>query len=519
MKLTVIPAILAFGLCVFAQAQAQQQPPPELAEINAAMGNEDIPARVKELKRIKATYPNSVYANTLNMMLLNFAPGITDSLEEALTEQKEIINGASQQSQFSLIVNAAQILVAHPRINEFSGEAVLNAIREYKERHARFTADPGFVATIPENARERVLNSAKAAFEVPMARALAMAGNGQEALNILEEFKKNGQLDANYYTAMGEALSKLERFEEALDAYLAAAAEGAGPATESARKIYAKVKGSDAGFDATLLARKVQLPFHPPAFVAPEKWQGKAVLAELFTGSECPPCVAADFAFDGLIESYPSSHLVILEYHLPIPRYDPMMNPATKAREDYYGRSVIGGTPTSVINGVHSVPAGGGRSASEGSFNRLKEAIDPLMVHEAPVTIKASATLSDDTIKVDCEFSGAIEGTDYNIVLVQGMEEFAGGNGIIHHKMVVRDIETIEPTTKASVTFNIPKSEKAAENYVTEWSKTVNQGIFSGSRWPQINYKIDRKDMKVVVFVQQKESKQVYNAFVTDVKQ
>ena len=71
------------------------------------------------------------------------------------------------------------------------------------------------------------------------------------------------------------------------------------------------------------------LPFEPEAFKAPAGWKGKTVLAELFTGSECPPCVGADIAFDALIESIPAKYLAVLVYHLPIPRPDPMINPAT----------------------------------------------------------------------------------------------------------------------------------------------------------------------------------------------
>ena len=49
----------------------------------------------------------------------------------------------------------------------------------------------------------------------------------------------------------------------------------------------------------TLISR--QEPYAPP-----EDWVGKVVLAELFTGSECPPCLGADLAFDMLLTDYPS---------------------------------------------------------------------------------------------------------------------------------------------------------------------------------------------------------------------
>src|SRR5262249_18414754 len=41
------------------------------------------------------------------------------------------------------------------------------------------------------------------------------------------------------------------------------------------------------------------LPFTPEKQPA-RKGKGRAVVVELFTGAQCPPCVAADMAFDGL---------------------------------------------------------------------------------------------------------------------------------------------------------------------------------------------------------------------------
>ncbi|MCL1894610.1 MAG: hypothetical protein FWG02_10355 [Holophagaceae bacterium] len=517
MKFPLLSAALTMCFCtgIFAQ---QQQAPPEYAELRAAIQSLDAPARVKELKRIKAAYPSSTLIFQIDMNLLSALTESADSLEKALADQKEILDEIKLQYKFSAFVNATSMLIGHSKVDDFSGDELLKAVQGYKAKGNELIANPDFMATIPENYREQALNSYKTAFEIPLANAQMKAGNNKVALDILEKYKTTGTLNAGYYTALGEVLFSLERFDGAMNALMSAVTEGNSSALENAKKAYAKVKGSEDGFEVALKALRTQLPFHPPPFKAPENWQGKAVLAELFTGSECPPCVAADFAFDGFIESYPTKYLVILEYHLPIPLYDPMMNPTAIKRQSYYGRNVIGGTPTIVINGVHSIPAGGGRGAALGSFNRLKEGIDPLINHVAEVTITAKATLSGDEVKVDCEFSSVIENADYNVILVQGMEEFEGGNGIIHHKMVVREMTTISPATSATVSFNIPESEKATEDHVTEWSKTINQGIFSGSKWPQINFKIDRKDLKAVVFIQHKESKQVLNAFVADVK-
>ena len=84
---------------------------------------------------------------------------------------------------------------------------------------------------------------------------------------------------------------------------------------------------------------------------------GRIVLAELFTGAECGPCVAADHAFDNLAEYYPRNDLAILEYHVHIPGPDPLTNPDSYRRYSYYGGDF--GTPTVFIDGKEKLTGGG----------------------------------------------------------------------------------------------------------------------------------------------------------------
>jgi thiol-disulfide isomerase/thioredoxin len=354
-------------------------------------------------------------------------------------------------------------------------------------------------------------------FELPLARALSMNGNEKDALSVLEEFQKKAPSSSvGYYRTLGWIHVDQKRDQEALEAFLRAAVNGYQPALENAKTVYVRLNGSDTGFEAELDKLRARNPITPPPFVAPENWRGKTVLAEVFTGSECPPCVAAGYAFDALRESYPTKYLAILKYHLPVPLYDPMINPATKKREDYYGQ-VIRGVPTAIINGVNTVSVGGARANSFDSFTRAKNAIDPLLETATDIAIKANATIRGDVISVDCQFSKVIEGADYHIVLVQSEEDFKGGNGLTSHKMVVRDIKTVRPSDRASVTFNIPESERLAGEYITEWGKTASPARMRNSSWPQQNTKMDRDSLKVVVFVQDAATRQVHNATVVDV--
>jgi hypothetical protein len=531
-----LPSVFLFALSALclsiglsAQEEPQQPPPPpEQAEYAAARQIAALPERIKELQRLKATYPDSVFGFDFDMALLNAVSKNAGSLDELLAAQKEVINASSNvrgrglvpsggglfgMDRFALIASSVNLLMEHKKIDSFSKPDFLKAIQGYMAEGNQLLADPAYLDYIPENHRRSVLRNYRVVFYMPLAKAQLMNGNGQAALDTLNEYKTVGSINANYYNTLGDAYLALKRDKDALDIFFTATRESNNNAAiGKARSVYTKIHGKADGFEAELEKYQAKLPFHPSPFAAPAEWKGKAVLAELFTGAGCGPCVAADYAFDGLLETYPAQYLAILEYHLPIPLPDPMMNPTTKMRQDYYGKD-IGGTPTVFIDGVTKVNTGGAIATAAVSFTRLKNAIDPILGSEIKLTIKATAALDGDVVQVDCEFSGVIEGADYNVALVQTEEKYKGENGLLFHKMVVRDMKALKPATKASAVFNIPESEKATKTYLTEF-----KGRRRNMRYPEDRNLIDRGKLRAVVFVQNKGTRQVYNAFVADVK-
>ena len=268
-----------------------------------------------------------------------------------------------------------------------------------------------------------------------------------------------------------------------------------------------------AAIERSILEAKLKaLPYHPEPFKAPADWKGKAVLAELFTGSECPPCVGADLAFDGLVESVPAKYLVILVYHLPIPRPDPMMNPATKTRQDVYG---VKSTPTVLFDGANRMVGGGNRVMAEGKFAEYKTAVEPLLSAAPEVLLKVRASLARGAVKVAYEFDRVVPGAEYHLVLVQDEQEHKGSNGLVSHKMVVRDLVTVDPAAPKTATFDLAASEKAADAYLTEFEKTYTR--VPNFKWAVRRNAIPRQGLKVVFFVQDKETRKVLNAVVADV--
>src|SRR5438093_844872 len=112
----------------------------------------------------------------------------------------------------------------------------------------------------------------------------------------------------------------------------------------------------------------------------------RVVVLELFTGAQCPPCVAADLAFGGLEQRYKSSDVVMMQYHLHIPGPDPMTNSDTEARWKHYrdalGKQQIAGVPTAVINGKPLKGGGGPITESQRLYERYVGAIDASLESE-----------------------------------------------------------------------------------------------------------------------------------------
>src|SRR5262249_23591740 len=105
-------------------------------------------------------------------------------------------------------------------------------------------------------------------------------------------------------------------------------------------ELYRKAhQGALAGLDEMLDERYRRL-FPSPLRVKPYKPRSsrtdRVVLAEVFTGAGCPPCVAADLAFDGVLERYERKDVAVLMYHQHIPSPDPMTNTSTQGRAAFY---------------------------------------------------------------------------------------------------------------------------------------------------------------------------------------
>ncbi len=508
--ITALVFVLA-ALSFYAHARAQAERPPEYRELVRAMRIQNPSARLKELERIKTAYPESQYRLMIDNLIVGVKVEMAEKLETILDLQRSVLESSqSIQRPFYFFTYCLDIL-QHPNLARFDKKRVIQAVERYMDEAYKAASDPEFLKTSPPQ-QQAYLKSNLPNFYIALAMAYLNEGNPERAKEALEDFRKNeGRPEKMYYYTLGRTYASLKRDRDALEAYFEAAVENYEDAYVKAKELWEKVYKSSEGFSDKLEARQRELPFHPEPF-EPEKgaWKGKAVVAELFTGSECPPCVAADLGFDGLIESYAPQYVTVLAYHLPIPRPDPMTNKATRGRAFFYG---VDSTPTTFFDGEKKAGGGGQRPMAQEKYKEYVAAINELIFAVPEVKLMVSATLSGDIVRLKFSSDRELPAVDYHIALVQKEEKYLGSNGLYFHKMVVRDFLTMDAATAkgGNAQFSLMKAEADAEARLDE---IENERAFT---FPERHTRIDRENLMVVFFLQSSESKKIYNAAVAPV--
>ena len=489
-----------------------QAPPPEARELQAALALQDPAAKVKELERLQAAYPASPLKPVLEGQLRSIRISLAATLDEVLTLQQADLRGATGAQRVTGPGVAARQLLEHPKVASFDKAKVLAVVQGYRDQARQAAADPAVLAATEERTRE-YLPAMAGDVDIFLARAQALAGDAPKALGTLNAFvKAEGIPSGAYFLARAVVLEALGRPKEAEAALLDAALENHPEGLRRAKEAFLKRTGKEEGFEAVLDAKRKELPFHPAPVKAGPAWKGKAVLAELFTGSECPPCVAADLAFDGLLESHAPTTLVVLEYHLPIPGPDPMMNPATRKRQEYYG---VNSTPTMFFDGQDKLTGGGGRARSEAKYKQAAAVVAKRGETAPGASLQLKTLRKADLVEATFSLGKAIAGVDYHLVLVQPQQEHKGGNKVLVHKMVVRDLLTLDPAA-TSASFDLAASEKAADAHLTELEKANPR--FKGFQFPVRRSAISREGLKVALFAQERATRQVLQVVLAEVK-
>jgi hypothetical protein len=244
----------------------------------------------------------------------------------------------------------------------------------------------------------------------------------------------------------------------------------------------------------------------------------RVVLAELFTGAQCPPCVAADIAFDAALQVYKPNQVVFLQYHEHIPRADPLTCAASEERLHYY--SDIPGTPAVVLDGkLLDESIGGGADRGERSYELFHDALDKALEAPASARLELTARRQGDDVELSANVSNLTrpgERVRLRFVLAEGVVHYAAPNGQRLHHHVVRDFPggvdgfpLPEKSARATAKVNLAELRKAQRQYLLQ---AASRTQFMDDEQP-----IELQHLIAVAFIQDDVSKQVLQAAETEI--
>jgi hypothetical protein len=249
----------------------------------------------------------------------------------------------------------------------------------------------------------------------------------------------------------------------------------------------------------------------------------RAVVMELFTGAECPPCVAADVAFDALEKTYKPADLILIQYHLHIPGPDPLTNPSGEARWDYYRKLFEGdvrGTPTTVFNGKPQAGGGGAIARAQTKYDEYRKIIDDLLEEPAKAAVTVAADLRGDALTVRAKVSNLAEPGEakrLKFVVVEEKVRYAGGNRLRFHHVVVRampggadGLALTQREGAHEATLQLGELRQELTKYLDDYA--ADQRPF-----PKLDRPMALKHLKVIALVQDDKTGEILQAAVTDV--
>lgn len=377
-------------------------------------------------------------------------------------------------------------------------------------------------------------------------------GHTAKGQKMLEDVYATFPKTLNVGATLGELAAKAGDDSKAMEYLIPARLSGRleKSANEALEATYRKMHGGSLdGLEAMLdteYRKRFPNPLQLAAYQPTEKRSDRVVLAEVFTGSGCPPCVGADLAFDAAMERYSRKELAVVMYHQHIPRPDPMTNLDTLARAKSYGVSAV---PTYMIDGEKTI-GGGPRENTKQVYERFDKEIEKDLETPADANLRAEASLAGNTVHVRASVDGVKSDSKdlkVQILLVEKEIHYGGENGVRFHSMVVRAVGralaaaakdgdhdsakdaakdgdatqgfAVDPAAGGSYeqSFDLGAVSKALRAHLDDYEAKGHRG--EPFTFIEKKDRINRADLAVVVFVQDDQSKHVLQAAYIDLGQ
>src|SRR5215510_4647302 len=517
---------------LFAQAPlaAQYEVPPDAKAYREAILLQDLGRRIDALERFLVDYPQSRYAAGIPNLIFDLL--LKDGQNEKILAQANRIIDKAPENAKSVAYYAvtAKLLRAGILLDEAEIFAV-KAVSTFKEGKflelQRQTYNMRGETPPSDGYLLRGFNSTRATYLVTLGQIYLKKGRDAEAEKAFKDAHKASPSLEAASIGLATILAKSGDNARAVEIMVEAAVSGrmTGETRQLLEELYRKThQDSLSGLEEMLderYRRAFANPFRAKHYKPSSSRTDRVVLAEVFTGSGCPPCVAADLAFDAVLERYERRDVAVLMYHQHIPRPDPMANAATQNRAAFYR---VRGVPSYMIDG-QAGGGGGSREATEAIYNRFNPGIEKRLQVPGQAEIKLETALDGGVVKVRAtvaKVESQSPSLKLNIALVEKSLRYGGENGVRFHPMVVRGMAgpgasgfrllDAQPATFEQ-TFDLAQLTDELKDQLDEYERR-NFGL----KFSEKKHAIDAANLAVVAFVQDEASLQILQASQVDVK-
>jgi thiol-disulfide isomerase/thioredoxin len=545
---------LCLSLAIAVTAQTPQpdpkpatapETPPDLKAFNEAGKLTNPEQKIAAYEKLKKDFPDSPYAgsagNSILGVLIKSFPDQQSRIRKTAAEiYKSAVAKDKSASKDSVIITTRNREAAALRLADQFLSA--NVLLKDAESWAKRSIDPMRQNIWISEQRESYVkrkqpipsqdelvknfNEMRASRIGTLGRIEQKLGRDALARKLLEESYSAAPGNAAVGGVLGEMAAARGEDAKALDYLIPVrlsghAAESANTAFEALyRKSHA---GTLDGLEAMLDSeyhKRFPNPVHVEEYKPTEKRTSRVVLGEVFTGSGCPPCAAADLAFDAAMERYARKDLAVVMYHQHIPRPDPMTTTETTARAKFYA---VRGVPTFAVDGKDTI-GGGPRDYTGKLWEKLQKDLEKELETPAEAKIRLDAAVNGNAVRATAaveDVNSESKDLRVQILLVEKELRYTGENGIRFHPMVVRAFGgekqegyKLEDKREFEVAFDLGAVSKAIKDHLDDYEAQGHRG--EKFKFSEKKYEINHGNLAVVAFVQDAKTHHILQAAWAD---
>jgi len=510
--------------------------PPDMKAYSAAGKIADPEKKLAALQEWKADFPHSSMRSAADSSILSTLIKRFPDRHDRIRKQAKSMYRAAEAKQKGQVANsiATQLLDGDLLLKDAEGYARksvqdMQETKYLKAQKASFAARNSKMKPPSDEELRKRFRESRATRLATLGRIEVKLGQVEQGRKMLEESYAANSNQPAAAAVLGELAAKDGNDSQALDYLVVARLSGKAPDSANAalKTLYRKTHdGSIEGMEAMLDAeynKRFPNPLHLDVYKPSEKRSDRVVLAEVFTGSGCPPCVGADLAFDAAAGRYTRKDLAVVMYHQHIPRPDPMTTLETTARFKFYDGH---GVPTYVIDGKNMEFGGGGRDRTQQVYGHFNPEIEKELEAPAEAHLSVGAVLAGSKVNVKALVTGVkSESPDLKVQVVLAEKElrYTGENGVRFHPMVVRalggpkaDGFDLDPGQDATFdqAFDLDEIGAAIKAHLDDYESKGHRG--ESFKFTEKKYQIEHTDLCVVVFVQDAKTKHVLQTAFVD---